>query len=43
MKTKMKTDRHYVGYDIDDGYVKLAERRIEGFSIKYNSPGLFDL
>jgi len=39
----VKTDRHYVGYDIDEDYVKLAERRIEGFFIKHNPPSLFDL
>jgi len=39
----IKTKRHYEGYDIDEEYVKLAERRIRGFSIEFNSPKLFDL
>jgi len=39
----IKTKRHYVGYDIDEEYVKLAERRIRKFSIEFNSPKLFDL
>ncbi len=38
----IKTDRHYVGYDIDETYVKLAERRIKEFLIKYKSPKLFE-
>ncbi|MCD4784408.1 MAG: site-specific DNA-methyltransferase [Candidatus Eremiobacteraeota bacterium] len=38
----VKTCRRYVGYDVDEEYTKLAERRIEGFFIKHNSPGLFD-
>lgn len=38
----VKTGRHYVGYDIDEGYVKLAERRIRDFLIEFKSPRLFD-
>ena len=38
----IKTDRHYVGYDIDETYVKLAKRRIKEFLIKYKSPKLFE-
>ena len=38
----VKTKRHYVGYDINDEYVKLAEKRIKEFSLVFNSPGLFD-
>ncbi len=37
----IKTDRHYVGYEIDEEYVKLAEKRIEEFLTKYKSPKLF--
>ncbi len=38
----IKTNRHYVGYDIDSEYVKLAERRIKEFYINFTSPKLFD-
>ena len=38
----IKSNRHYVGYDIDEEYVKLAERRIEEFSLEFNSPKLFE-
>lgn len=31
----IKTDRHYVGYDIDETYVKLAERRIRDFLLEF--------
>ena len=37
----IKTQRHYVGYDINEEYVKLAERRIKEFSSKFNTPKLF--
>jgi site-specific DNA-methyltransferase (adenine-specific) len=39
----IKTDRHYVGYDIDETYVKLAERRIRDFLLEFKSPKLFNL
>ena len=38
----IKTGRHYVGYDIEKEYVKLAERRIREFLIEYKSPKLFE-
>ncbi|MFQ6040356.1 MAG: DNA-methyltransferase [Candidatus Poribacteria bacterium] len=38
----IKSNRHYVGYDIDEGYVKLAERRIEEFLLEFKSPRLFE-
>ncbi|PIP13579.1 MAG: SAM-dependent methyltransferase [bacterium (Candidatus Stahlbacteria) CG08_land_8_20_14_0_20_40_26] len=38
----IKTGRHYVGYDIDKEYVKLAERRIRQFLIGFKSPKLFN-
>jgi len=38
----MKTDRHYIGYEINQEYVKLAENRIGEFSFKFASPDLFD-
>jgi len=39
----LKTNRHYVGYETDAGYVKLAEKRIQEYSanqfeIDYNVP-----
>jgi site-specific DNA-methyltransferase (adenine-specific) len=39
----IKTKRHYVGYDIVEEYVKLAERRIEEFSLHFHAPRLFEL
>ena len=36
----IKTNRHYVGYDIEEKYVKLAERRIKKFLIKFKTPKL---
>lgn len=36
----VKAKRHYVGYDIDEEYVKLAERRLRQF---LGSPSWFDL
>lgn len=37
----VKTKRHYVGYDIKEEYVKLAERRAKEFSLAFNAPTLF--
>ena len=38
----IKTNRHYIGYDINKEYVKLAERRIKDYSLQVTSPRLFD-
>jgi len=38
----IKTNRNYVGYDINEEYVKLAERRIREFSLTFNAPKLFE-
>lgn len=38
----IKTGRHWVGYDINEEYVKLAERRIKKFFIAFKSPKLFE-
>lgn len=38
----IKTNRHYVGYEINEGYVKLAERRIREFLSEFKSPKLFE-
>jgi len=38
----IKTGRNYVGYDIDEEYVKLAKRRIRQFLIGFKSPKLFN-
>ena len=38
----IKTNRHYIGYDINEEYVKLSERRIRRFSYVQNVPALFD-
>jgi site-specific DNA-methyltransferase (adenine-specific) len=37
----IKTGRHYLGYDTNEEYIKLAERRIEEFSKSFESPKLF--
>jgi len=36
----IKTKRHYVGYDIEEKYVKLAKKRIEEFLFEFNPPKL---
>lgn len=38
----IKTKRHYIGYDIKEEYVKLAEGRIKEFLMEYKSPKLFE-
>ncbi len=38
----VKTHRHYVGYDVDQEYVRLAERRIKDLVIEIRSPTLID-
>ena len=38
----IKTRRHYVGYDINEEYIKLAERRIKEFFLTFNAPKLFE-
>jgi len=38
----IKADRHYVGYDIEEEYVRLAEKRIKEFLVEYKSPKLFE-
>lgn len=37
----IKTGRHYVGYEINEEYVKLSEKRIKDFYITFNAPKLF--
>lgn len=39
----IKTNRHYIGYEINSKYVRLAERRIQDFLSIYNSRKLFNL
>ena len=39
----IKTKRRYVGYDINEEYVKLSERRIRRFTYVQSAPTLFDL
>jgi len=36
----IKTDRHYVGYEISEEYVKLAERRTQEFRLQFKSQRL---
>ena len=38
----IKTNRHYVGYDIEEEYVKLADRRIKEFTLSFKAPKLYD-
>jgi len=38
----LKTDRSYCGYEINEEYVRLAERRVEEFGLDFNSPRIFD-
>lgn len=38
----IKAGRNYVGYDIEEEYVKLAEKRIKEFLIEHKSPKLFE-
>jgi len=38
----IKTARYYIGYDIEEEYLRLAERRIEEFLLKYKSNKLFE-
>jgi site-specific DNA-methyltransferase (adenine-specific) len=39
----IKTGRHYVGYEINEEYVKLAEKRIKEFTVTFNAPRLFEV
>ncbi len=39
----MARAQHYVGYDINEEYVRLAEGRIRRFSYVQGAPTLFDL
>jgi site-specific DNA-methyltransferase (adenine-specific) len=38
----IKTNRHYVGYEINNEYAKLAKKRIRDFILEFKSPKLFD-
>jgi site-specific DNA-methyltransferase (adenine-specific) len=38
----IKANRHYVGYEIDEEYAKLASRRIKDFLLEFKSPKLSD-
>lgn len=38
----IKAGRYYVGYDVEEEYVKLAEKRIKKFLTEYKSPKLFE-
>ncbi len=39
----VKTRRHYVGYDINEEYTQLAEKRIKKFSSRFTNTTLFDI
>lgn len=38
----VESRRHYVGYDISEEYVGLAERRIKDFTLEFSAPKLFE-
>ena len=38
----IETDRHYVGYEIDEAYMRLSENRIKEFLSEFRTPELFD-
>lgn len=38
----IKTKRHYIGYETESQYVKLAENRIQKFLSEFNAIGLFN-
>ncbi len=38
----IKTGRHYVGYEINEEYVKSSQRRIREFLVGFRSPTLID-
>jgi len=38
----LKAGRHYIGYEINQEYVKLAERRIREFPLSFQTPKLFE-
>jgi site-specific DNA-methyltransferase (adenine-specific) len=39
----MKTGRHYIGYEIDEAYVQLAQKRIGDFLLESATPDFFGL
>ncbi|MBM3211526.1 site-specific DNA-methyltransferase [Candidatus Poribacteria bacterium] len=38
----LKANRHYTGYEINENYVVLAEKRIKEFLTEFNTPDLFN-
>lgn len=38
----IKTGRNYIGYEINEEYAKLADRRIEDFALIFTAPKLFE-
>jgi site-specific DNA-methyltransferase (adenine-specific) len=38
----IRANRHYIGYEIDEEYVKLAERRIREFPLEFGTQELFN-
>lgn len=39
----IKAGRHYIGYEINEDYVNLAEKNIKKFMLDFNNPTLFDV
>ena len=38
----MRANRHYIGYEIDEAYAQLAQKRIDDFLLESGTPELFD-
>ena len=39
----LQSNRHYLGYEIEAEYVRLAEKRIKQFILEFKAPSLLDL
>jgi modification methylase len=39
----LQGDRHYLGYELEADYVRLAEKRIKQFRLEFKAPNLLDL
>jgi site-specific DNA-methyltransferase (adenine-specific) len=39
----LKSGRRYLGYEIDEQYARLAEKRVEEFSVLHRAPTMFDM
>jgi modification methylase len=39
----LQGDRHYLGYELEADYVRLAEKRIRQFKLEFLAPSLLNL